>query len=188
MRRVGIYPGTFDPIHEGHIAFAQNALTMLGLDTVFFVPEAHPRSKQGITDLRHRLTMAHQVAKSRPQLQALRLASKCFTVRETLPELQRLLPGDRLTFLVGSDVAKHLGCWEDLDLLLPNVEFAVGLRGSDTAADITALFDALPQSASYTVVPADQAHAASSVIRQGDHSAAPAEVRDYITQYQLYAK
>jgi len=188
MRRIGIYPGTFDPIHEGHIAFAQNTLTAIGLDVVFFVPEPRPRGKQHVTDLRHRLAMARHVATARPQLQALRLGSECFTVRETMPELQRLLPGDKLTFLIGSDVAKSLGYWEDLELLLPNVEFAVGLRGNDTAADITTILGKLPQPISYTVIPVDQAHAASSVIRRGDHRTAPAEVRDYITQHQLYAK
>jgi nicotinate-nucleotide adenylyltransferase len=55
----GILGGTFDPIHDGHLALAREALTELDLDHVFFVPNADPPHKQGqaVTAARHREAM-----------------------------------------------------------------------------------------------------------------------------------
>jgi nicotinate-nucleotide adenylyltransferase len=185
MQRIGIYSGTFDPIHQGHISFAKNALEACQLDAVFFAPEPEPRSKRNVTSLRHRLAMIDKIAE--PQLKRLRLSSKQFTVRETLPELQRLFPNSRLVFLLGSDVVKSLPYWSDIETLLEKVELVIGLRDTEPATAIDELFATLPN-ATYTTLASEHTTAASSLIRSGDHSATPAAIRNYITQYELYAK
>ncbi|HEU5121705.1 MAG TPA: adenylyltransferase/cytidyltransferase family protein, partial [Candidatus Saccharimonadales bacterium] len=57
MRRIGIYSGTFDPVHYGHIAFAASAIRACNLDEVVFLPEPQPRYKAGVTDIAHRLAL-----------------------------------------------------------------------------------------------------------------------------------
>jgi nicotinic acid mononucleotide adenylyltransferase len=122
-----------------------------------------------------------------PQLKRLRLSSKQFTVRETLPELQRLFPNSQLVFLLGSDVAKSLPYWSDIETLFEKVELVIGLRDTESTVAVDELFATLPN-ATYTTLASEHTTAASSLIRNGDHSAAPAEVHRYITEYELYAK
>jgi nicotinate-nucleotide adenylyltransferase len=188
MRRIGIYPGTFDPVHEGHLAFARAALETHGLDTIFFAPEPKPRGKHLVTDVRHRLAMLEQATNDTSQFASLQLLSHRFTASETLPELQRLFPNDTLALLIGSDVARSLAYWDDLVILASTVEFIIGLRMDDTPAKIDAIVQSITTPVRYSLITSGQAHATSSVIRSGNHTATPPEVRDYITQHQLYAK
>ncbi|MCA9332160.1 adenylyltransferase/cytidyltransferase family protein, partial [Candidatus Saccharibacteria bacterium] len=51
MKKVGIYAGSFDPIHKGHIALAEQAIQQCGQDKVFFMVEPRPRRKQGVKAL-----------------------------------------------------------------------------------------------------------------------------------------
>jgi cytidyltransferase-like protein len=53
MKHIGIYPGSFDPVHEGHFAFAKAALETGRLDTVIFLPEMKPRGKPQVTPSNH---------------------------------------------------------------------------------------------------------------------------------------
>ena len=55
--KVGVYFGTFDPIHEGHIAVARNAMETAGLDEVLIAPNLNSLEKPHATDARHRLSM-----------------------------------------------------------------------------------------------------------------------------------
>lgn len=58
MKKIGIYIGAFDPIHDGHIKFAQDALNTHSLDKLYFLVEPTPRHKQGVKALNHRVNMA----------------------------------------------------------------------------------------------------------------------------------
>ena len=66
--RVGIYPGAFDPVHKGHIAFALAAITAHQLDKVFFLPEPSPRHKQGVKALDHRVEMVRLATANDPRI------------------------------------------------------------------------------------------------------------------------
>ena len=58
---LGVFGGTFDPIHNGHLMVANEAAEHLGLDRILFVPAGNPWLKDGtdITDSTHRLAMVH---------------------------------------------------------------------------------------------------------------------------------
>ncbi len=132
---IGIFPGTFDPVHEGHIAFALAVARDCGLDEVIFVPEHSPRGKTNVSTLPERITRIEKQIKTHPNLRVAELESRQFTVAETLPELRRLFDGE-LTLLIGSDVAAKLHLWPDLDQLLGEVRLAIGLRGEHTADEV----------------------------------------------------
>jgi cytidyltransferase-like protein len=55
--RIGIYSGTFDPVHAGHMAFALQAMQEAKLDRLYFLPERRPRYKQGVEHFAHRVAM-----------------------------------------------------------------------------------------------------------------------------------
>lgn len=190
--RVGIYPGTFDPIHPGHVDFAIQAMRECGLDTVIFLPEPKPRSKQNVTRLSHRLALISLAIQSEPGLAVLRLNSQRFTVRSTLPKLESRFGGAHLTFLMGSDVARSLGHWIDVKNLLCHVSLAIGLRKDDNPEEITAAMDQLSRmhgvSIQYTVISAAHADTTSSEIRSSptDSSQLPLSVLAYIQEHRLY--
>lgn len=128
MKRVGIFAGSFDPIHEGHIAFALAAASVCGLDRVYFLPEAEPRHKQSATPLKNRLELLKISTKPFNNLAILALDDKQFSVAQTLPKLQKRFAGAKIYFLLGSDVLKTIKTWPNSAKLLETVELVCGQR------------------------------------------------------------
>lgn len=194
-RRTGIYSGTFDPIHPGHIAFAKESMRLCGLDEVVFLPEQKPRGKQQVTRMEHRVAMIERAIEAVDGLRVMQLASEQFTVRQTLPELRRIFGGSQLTFLIGIDVVRtSLGQWEELNTLLCEVSFAIGLRSNDTPEDIMEVVDDISSRCAmpveYTLVATPEADMASSHIRHGmvTKSRLFPNVLEYMQKHQLYTQ
>jgi len=185
--RIGIYSGTFDPVHRGHVTFAKAAQEADQLDQIIFLPEYMPRSKTNVTDIKHRLAMLELAIADEPTFTTARLSSPQFTIQETLPEIQRLTNGLPLTILMGSDVAKTLPYWADIAVLLANTTLTIGIRAGDEAQQIKTILQQLPFVPEYQLIQADHAHMASSGIRQGsDQQQLASSVVDYINQNNLY--
>lgn len=132
-KRVGVYSGTFDPIHSGHIAFAEQALVETKLDKLFFLVEPRPRRKQGVRALEHREAMVKLAIAEFDSFGSIQLEQSSFTVEETLPKLKALFKGADLHFLMGEDVFSHLNNWPNVDELLVSSSFIVGIRKHDEA-------------------------------------------------------
>lgn len=126
--RIGIYSGTFNPVHAGHIAFALQAMQAAKLDKLYFLPERRPRSKKHVEHFGHRVAMLKQAAKPYPTFDVLELDDVSFSVKRTLPRLEITFPDSQLVFLIGSDVAEHMGQWPQLDRLFATSEILVGIR------------------------------------------------------------
>jgi nicotinate-nucleotide adenylyltransferase len=130
-KRIGIYAGTFDPVHAGHITFALQALAAASLDKVYFLPERRPRGKHHVEHFAHRTAMLRRAAAPHPQFDVLELVDVSFSVERTLPKLQRQFKDGELVFLFGSDVLPGLQDWPQADRLLANNELVIGLRHQD---------------------------------------------------------
>jgi len=117
-RVIGLFGGSFDPVHHGHLIVAQVALEILGLDTLRFVPAREQPFKQG----RHRSAPEHRAAMvslaiaGNPAfaLERTELArtGPSYTVH-TLEELRRRDPTAELVLLLGADAAAELGAWHE---------------------------------------------------------------------------
>jgi nicotinate-nucleotide adenylyltransferase len=138
-KRVGIYAGTFDPIHEGHLAFAKQALQTSTLEKIFFLVEPRPRRKQGVRALEHREAMVRLAVADNPCLGIIQLEHSNFTVEETLPKLQALFEGAELHFLMGEDVFAHLHAWPNVNELLASSSFIIGIRKNDEKKTVQVL-------------------------------------------------
>lgn len=130
-KRIGIYAGTFDPVHTGHVAFALQAVQVAKLDKMYFLPERQPRHKQGTEHFVHRVAMLKRAAKPHPQFQVLELPDVSFSVERTLPRLQRQFSGNQLVFLFGSDVIPGFMEWPKAERLLKHCELVIGVRNQD---------------------------------------------------------
>ena len=97
--RIGIFGGTFDPVHMGHLILAEQCRTQAGLDEVWFMPAAHPPHKSGaaLTRFEQRCEMIELAIAGHPSFKVERiekdLPPPSYTA-ETLAELQRRHPAD----------------------------------------------------------------------------------------------
>ncbi|GAC1387400.1 MAG: nicotinate-nucleotide adenylyltransferase [Candidatus Saccharimonadales bacterium] len=128
MKKIGIFSGSFDPIHQGHTSFAKEALSHCQLDKVFFLVEPRPRRKQGVKALEHRVKMVQLALHAEPQLGLIVLEQARFNVAETLPVLEARFQGSQLYMLLGEDVLSHLAHWPQIEQLTAATKFIVGIR------------------------------------------------------------
>ncbi len=150
-RKIGIFSGTFDPVHAGHIALALESLKAAKLDKVYFLPERSPRRKEGVTHYAHRVAMLNLALKPYDKFEVLELPDKQFSVSRTLPRLRRMLPDTRFYQIVGSDVLEMLsssdaaGQWPGFARYLQEVTLLVGIRaGADPDKYTDSLKDIQP--------------------------------------------
>jgi len=140
-RRIGVFGGTFDPVHVGHLVAAVNARAALGLDKVLLVVANVPWQKVGdrtISDAKDRLAMVEAAAASAEGVQASALeierGGASYTA-DTLGDLRRRDPGAELFVIVGADVVSGLGTWERVDEVRRGATLVVVNRpGSDATA------------------------------------------------------
>ncbi len=113
--RLGLFGGTFDPIHLGHLVLAEQCREACGLDLVWFVVAGSPPHKPGDrTAVSHRLEMVRIAIAGHPAFSVSEVEAKRpgphYSV-ETLAAVHRERPGDDLHFLIGADSLADLPHW-----------------------------------------------------------------------------
>jgi nicotinate-nucleotide adenylyltransferase len=114
--KLGLLGGSFDPIHEGHVAAARAALRDLGLDRVLFLPTGRPPHKpeRRFAPALARYAMVELALLDEPELQvsALELdeSAPSYAI-ETVERLRAERPGDELVLLLGADSLAQLHTW-----------------------------------------------------------------------------
>lgn len=131
-------------MHAGHVQFALQAMEQSELDAVYFLPERKPRYKRGVEHFGHRVAMLKRACEPHPRLSVLELDDVSFTIRRTLPALQKMFSNSTLVFLFGSDAVKQLSSWSHSEKLLQTSELVIGVRSSEKLEDIQRLVDDWP--------------------------------------------
>jgi nicotinate-nucleotide adenylyltransferase len=114
--RVGVFGGTFDPIHVGHLILAEQCREQAKLDRLLFVPACLPPHKQRtqLTPFAQRVEMLALAISGHPVFRIDELekdrAGPSYTV-DTLTQLTQAQPGDKLFFILGSDSVRDLPGW-----------------------------------------------------------------------------
>lgn len=123
MKKIGLYGGTFDPVHHGHLILARDAVEKLGLDRLLFVPAALSPHKpdQQPAPPEVRLAMLKAAIADEPAFeiddQEMRRPPPSYTI-DTVHSLKKRFPGCHLFLLIGEDNLDRLSEWKDVDLLL----------------------------------------------------------------------
>ena len=127
--RIGILGGTFDPVHNGHLAIAEAAWGCLGLDRVVFIPAGRPwlkaRAAGRITVAEHRMAMVRLAIEGCPHFEASAMEVErpglTYTV-DTLAELRAMDSGSsgrrEMYLILGMDSVRDLRRWHDPERLL----------------------------------------------------------------------
>jgi nicotinate-nucleotide adenylyltransferase len=168
---IGIYTGTFDPIHEGHLAFSHEAARSCNLGKVIIIPETSPREKPDVTSIDTRLLLIQRAIATHNHIETMRLTTPRFTVRNTLPELEQHFVDTKFTLLVGSDVVRtFLYRWDGLPELFTRTSLAIGMRKGDTLEDMQSIIATLEKQYALairiTFIQTKHSAVSSSIIRK----------------------
>jgi len=122
MQRLGVFGGTFDPVHNGHLAAAVNARRAVRLDRVLVVPARDPWQKQGRqlapADARLAMLEAAFEGVDGVEVSGLELDRPGPTyTSDTVKELKAQRPDDELFLIVGADAASDLATWDRPDVI-----------------------------------------------------------------------
>lgn len=141
MERIGIYGGSFNPPHIGHIRAAREAVRELGLTSLFLLPAGEVPGKippEGSATAQARLRMLELAVGDCPNIWVSDFDAcreRCRTW-ETLEHFSRTYPGAELTVVVGSDLLTKLPGWENVSYVLDHAQIAVVRRGLPGEEDL----------------------------------------------------
>ncbi|MDP1692237.1 MAG: nicotinate-nucleotide adenylyltransferase [Burkholderiaceae bacterium] len=191
VRRIGLLGGTFDPVHNAHVALACVALDTLALDQLRWVPAGEPWQKtRRITSGADRIAMLDLAIAGEPRF----VLERCEIDRmgpsytfDTVRNLQQREPNAQWFLIVGRDQFANLHTWHRWKELLSLVTLAVAARpGAAQPAD------AQVQGRAYQVLPLPTMEVSASTIRErlsrgeGIDNLVPPGVARYIGQHALY--
>ena len=199
---IGIFGGSFDPVHNGHLEIADAALRQHKLGRVVFVParlqphkSAEPHASGG-----QRLEMVRLAIRGNPKFGAsdceLKRCGKSYTI-DTVKEFRTTLgPGAELFLIIGSDCLRDFARWYCVKELVSLCDIIVAARPDEPLGDIDSLRDSLPSRAVETMkslVISTTANAASATeirrrLRNRDaiDKLVPPMVEEYIARNNLY--
>jgi len=188
MRRIGLFPGTFDPIHEGHLEVARPAPAMLDLDKIYFLVEEKPWGDKQPLDVTHRRNMVDVATSNDDRVSQLVTIGNHFTIAETLPSLEQLFPEDELYFVFGADVFIHMNAeqWPGLEKIFEHyiVVFERGVLTEKRISEHARNIGIAP-----AIIPSSHPQHSSTDVRLEAHNKAvwvPEAVALYIEEHSLY--
>jgi nicotinate-nucleotide adenylyltransferase len=192
MSRIGIFGGTFDPVHCGHLLLAEGALAELKLDRLIWVPNRIPPLKDSTpsADPEDRARMVELAIQDNPQFEISRLelhrsgpSYSCDTVSDLIESVED--SAAVWYFLIGSDAANQLTYWREIDELLKRIQFAVIKRPGLSTED-------LPFRDQLTFLSVKTQPISASEVRARIKSnqdlveLVPSAVAEYIQEHRLY--
>jgi nicotinate-nucleotide adenylyltransferase len=133
MKR-GIFVGSFNPPHNGHLSIAEELINKKILDHVTFVPVGNNYHKKDLISASHRLNMLNILIKEEKYLDVsdieIRSNTQNYTY-QTLDEMKKLNPSDDIYLIIGSDNLKLLDKWMKYEYILDNYKVIVIKRDND---------------------------------------------------------
>ncbi len=135
MERIGIYGGSFNPPHVGHIRGAEYAIKALGLDKLLLIPAGiapHKVLPKGSASASQRLEMVRLAAQGleKAEVSDLELCRGGVSYTwETVDQVRKLYPNAKLYLIMGSDMALSFHSWREPDKILADATLAVLYRG-----------------------------------------------------------
>jgi len=139
--KLGIYGGTFNPVHYGHLRTAQEVLERLSLDRVIFIPAGKtPFDKPELIKASHRYRMVKDAITDNPGFEIsdleMKTRGKSFTV-DTIMKLRHTYAGSELYFILGTDAFLDLQHWKQPERILDLANTVIILRPGCAFTDLT---------------------------------------------------
>ncbi len=196
--RLGIFGGSFDPVHNGHLALARACQQQVGLDEVWFMPTSvQPLKAHGphAVDI-HRVEMLRLATGDEPAWRVCTLeverGGRSYTV-DTLRRLHEELPEAELFFLIGADALRDVAQWKEPREIFRLATPLVVHRPGEAQPDLAALEALCTKTTRPQIVNMPLVDISSTEIRwrvaEGESvvSDTPISVSNYISEHNLYA-
>ncbi len=145
MKRIGLFGGSFDPVHLGHLLVAQTAREEMELTTLFFIPAAQSpfKPERQPTVPAQRLRLLHLALVGKPWCriddQEIRRGGISYTI-DTVRDYAARFPNSELYYLIGADHVTKLPSWRDAQALAQLAHFVVIPRPGREQAPLPAPF------------------------------------------------
>jgi nicotinate-nucleotide adenylyltransferase len=190
-RRIGLFGGSFDPVHNAHLALAKQALAELQLHELRWVPAGLPWQKaRSITSAKDRVAMLQLALRGEPRYRLerceLQRQGPSYTL-DTVRELQRAEPDATWFLVIGQDQYAKLHTWHGYRDLLPRVTLAVAQRPDAAPPTDAHVREAVRLSLGLPPMTVSASDIRARVAAGLDIGAlVPAAVAHYIHQHRLY--
>jgi len=139
--KIGLFGGTFDPVHSGHMQLAEAAREEFGFDLVVFIPAGQPphKDKTTILSFKHRVAMLKIACEGRSGFECNAIEGSLATPSYTIDTLEELLShygtGMQLYFLIGVDAFMDILTWKSYQAVLKLINIIISRRqGSDESS------------------------------------------------------
>ena len=197
-RKIGIMGGTFNPIHNGHVALADAAYKTFSLDKVLFMPSGNSYMKQHVLDNSKRVSMVSKAIESISYFELSTIEVERFGntyTSETLQQLTQQNPDIQYYFIMGADSLFHIEKWKDPEIIFQLSTLICMVRDDYNMADIKKKGAELAQrGADILYLNMPKIDISSTDIRnrvklhQSISELVPEKVEKYILQEHLYEK
>ncbi len=193
VRKTGIFGGAFNPVHNGHVRLAEEAVRQLKLRRLLIIPTyVSPHKSTELLPFEDRAEMCRRafghIKGAEVSDIEVRLGGTSYTIN-TVRALKELYPGEQLFLLIGGDMLFSFDRWYKYESLLKETKVCAAARDSDSLADMMEYANELGR---IKVLPTQAVEMSSTEVRKaaaqgGDLSGmVPAGVADYIREKGLY--
>ena len=180
--KIGIYGGSFNPIHKGHIAIATESIEKLGLDKLYFVPNYKSPFKTKIKsiDVKDRINMINLVKPKKTEVSLFEANRKgiSYTI-DTVRYFKNKFPNDELFFIIGTDNLYKLHKWKFIDEISSSTQLVAFRREGKYSKENIKKFN-------IKLLKNDLFNYTSTKFRKGYLSNSDFKVIDYISNKNLY--
>ena len=192
MKKIGLYPGTFNPIHNGHITLVNYFINNTELDEVWVVltPQNPFKKSNDLIKDNYRLEMANKIFNHLINIKVSNIEFQLEKPNYTIDTINRLLedyPKNQFTLLIGEDNLANFHQWKDYSKILDLVNIFVYPRTKKNAID-----KGIISNSKIMILDAPQIKVSSEEIREkmkegsDIQSYLPKEVYSYIIEKKLY--
>ena len=184
-----IFPGTFNPIHDGHLKMASFALSHYKFDKVIFIPSYLPPHKEIQDNLaKHRLNMVKIATSHNPKFEVSEIEynnkSTSYSIITVKKIIEQYKLETRLNFIIGSDAFIKLNTWYKPDEIKQLVHFIVFPRKGEGKEVI--YNDFKTNGWSFEIAPMGYVNISSTGIRSSKEKIQNREIKEYIYNNGLY--
>ena len=192
---IGLFGGTFDPVHNGHLQVATKVCEEMNLDEIVMVPAGYPYMKNDVlTSPENRLRMVELALDDLPKLSVsdteIRRCGPSYTA-DTFRELQALRPNEEISVIMGMDAVLSIPRWDNPKEFIDLCKIIAITRPNHQAIEMPKLYEQY-ENADISILPIETPDISSTEIREWVSEGrefrhmVPKKVAEFITDNKLY--
>ncbi|MBE6692370.1 MAG: nicotinate (nicotinamide) nucleotide adenylyltransferase [Ruminococcaceae bacterium] len=188
--KIGIFGGSFNPVHKGHILVAEKFIKELGLDLLYIIPN-HISPFKDLENVsgEDRIEMLKIAFSGNSKIaigdMELKRGGRSYTC-DTVEEIKKLHPHSQLFLLIGDDLAEGFTRWKNAKFILENVNLVIATRNCENLLPLAENIKGFAQTSVDFLHNEAFECSSSSFRRNPDHSSLPQGVYEYIKKRGLY--